>query len=236
MPEPILTLTGVASGYGDVEILHGVDLVVPEASIVCVLGRNGVGKTTLLKTLMGRLPTKAGRIVLAGVDMTKEPTHKRACAGLGYVPQGREVFPFMTVEENIRLATLSCPGGTSVLPEKIFDYFPGLTSMLRRKAGVLSGGQQQQLALARALASRPKLLVLDEPTEGIQPNIAAEIEEIVMRLHRDEHMAVLLVEQKIGFARRVATHYSILEKGIVASAGPIALLEDGLVRRYLEVA
>jgi urea transport system ATP-binding protein len=199
-----------------------------------VLGRNGVGKTTLLKCLAGLLPVKSGSISFDGRDVTRLAPHERARLGLGYVPQGREIFPRLTVEENLRLGLATCPRGTPI-PARIFEMFPVLSDMLQRRGGDLSGGQQQQLAIGRALAMGPKLLVLDEPTEGIQPSIIKDIERAIRRLADEGEMAILLVEQYYDFARSLANRYVVLSRGEVIKAGRGEDMEKDGVRDCLTV-
>jgi urea transport system ATP-binding protein len=221
--------------YGGSHTLWDIDLSVPAGSLVCVMGRNGMGKTTLLKCIMGLLPAASGSITFDGVDLLKRPAEERARIGIGYVPQGREIFSHLTVEENLRVGLGVRKNGAKVIPPRIFDLFPVLKKMLNRRGGDLSGGQQQQLAIGRALVLEPKLLILDEPTEGIQPNIVHEIGEIVLRLNKQEGLAVLLVEQKLPFARRVASEFCILSNGRRVVAGTIRELTDEVVRAHLSV-
>lgn len=238
-PQPAdhaLVLAGVFSGYGGTTVLRDVSLSVAAGGITCILGRNGVGKSTLMKTIMGLLPLQAGTIDGFGTDITRLPTHERARRGIAYVPQGREVFPQLTVEENLRVNRAARCFGEDDIPDDIFVYFPALRPLLRRRAGVLSGGQQQQLALARAMASMPKIMLLDEPTEGLQPNVVSAIQEIIVRLNTDKGISVVLVEQKIGFARRVGSLFHIIEKGTCVASGPMGAFNDGLVRAHLEVS
>ncbi len=218
--------------YGGSHTLWDVDLDVPAGGCVCLMGRNGVGKTTLLKVIMGLLPAASGKIRFAGAELPAGRADARARAGIGYVPQGREIFPSLTVEENLMVGRRAL--GKSDLPEKVLALFPVLKTMLRRRGGDLSGGQQQQLAMGRALALDPKLLILDEPTEGIQPNIVAEIGDVISRLC-DEGVTVLFVEQKLAFARRVARSFVILDRGHAVADGAIGELADDLVRRHLTV-
>ncbi len=199
------------------------------------MGRNGVGKTTLLKCLMGLLPARAGRLGFNGRDITRDNPEQRARIGIGYVPQGREIFAQLTVEENLRIGLGARSDGVREIPPRIFELFPVLKDMLQRRGGDLSGGQQQQLAIGRALAIKPRLLILDEPTEGIQPNIVREIGDILLRLNREEGLTVLLVEQKLAFARRIAQHFSLLEKGRVVAAGAMRDLNEDLIHRHLAV-
>lgn len=212
-----------------------VDLSVPAGSLVCVMGRNGMGKTTLLKCIMGLLPASSGSINFDGAELVKRPPHERARIGIGYVPQGRDIFPHLTVEENLRIGLGVRKNGARSIPERVFELFPALRKMLNRQGGDLSGGQQQQLAIGRSLVLEPKLLILDEPTEGIQPNIVHEIGEIVLRLNREAGLTVLLVEQKLPFARRVASEFCILDRGRRVAAGAIGELTDEVVRAHLSV-
>jgi urea transport system ATP-binding protein len=221
--------------YGGSHTLWDVDLDVPPGSRTCLMGRNGMGKTTLLKCIMGLLPADSGAIRFEGADLCALPAEARARLGIGYVPQGREIFPQLTVEENLRVALGIRKDGPKVVPPLIFELFPVLGQMLRRRGGDLSGGQQQQLAIGRALVLEPKLLILDEPTEGIQPNIAHEIGDILLRLNREAHVTILLVEQKLPFARRIASEFHILGKGRCVAGGVIGDLTDDVVREYLSV-
>jgi urea transport system ATP-binding protein len=197
------------------------------------MGRNGVGKTTVLKTIMGLLPAASGEIRFDGRRIDGEATERRARGGIGYVPQGREIFPLLSVEENLRIARAAI--GRRDIPEIVHDLFPVLHEMRHRRGGDLSGGQQQQLAIGRALCLEPSLLMLDEPTEGIQPNIVREIGDIIRRLNREQGLTVLLVEQKLPFARRTADTFAILDRGRSVAAGIMGELDDSLVRRYLTV-
>ena len=199
------------------------------------MGRNGMGKTTLLKCIMGLLPATSGEIMFGGTNLRRMSAESRARLGIGYVPQGREIFPQLTVEENLRVGLAVRKNGARTIPEKIFELFPVLKQMLRRRGGDLSGGQQQQLAIGRALVLEPTLLILDEPTEGIQPNIVHEIGDIILALNRDAGLTVLLVEQKLPFARRVASQFCILEKGRGVAGGSIDALTDDIVRAHLSV-
>jgi urea transport system ATP-binding protein len=221
--------------YGGSHTLWDVDVAVPAGSRMCLMGRNGMGKTTLLKCIMGLQPVKSGSMKFDGSDLGKCRAEQRAKLGIGYVPQGREIFSHLTVEENLRVGLGVRKGGPSKIPSRIFDLFPVLKKMLNRRGGDLSGGQQQQLAIGRALVLEPKLLILDEPTEGIQPNIVHEIGDIVLRLNQEEGLTVLLVEQKLPFARRVASDFCILDKGRRVAAGVIGELTDQVVRDHLSV-
>ena len=229
----MLTVERLDVAYGESQVVWSVDLDVPAKSVVCLMGRNGVGKTTLLKTVMGLLPARGGRIMFDGADVTRWPSDRRARGGIGYVPQGREIFPHLTVEENLRMALLGCGRAGGI--DDALDLFPALKSLLRRKGGVLSGGEQQQLAIGRALLTKPKVLMLDEPTEGIQPNIVMEIEDAIRRIARDLGLAVLLVEQYLDFAERLADAYVIMAKGAVVAAGVTSELRLETVKHHLSV-
>jgi len=209
-------------------------MVVPAGSCTCLMGRNGMGKTTLLRCIMGLASGSSGRILFEGQDLSKLPAEERAHARIGYVPQGREIFSQLSVEENLKIGLAARKPRRRSLPPHLFEMFPVLKTMLRRRGGDLSGGQQQ-LAIARALVLDPKLLILDEPTEGIQPNIVAAIGDVIQRLNRETQLTVLLVEQKLPFARRVATDLRVLDKGRLVVSGKIAELTDELVRAHLTV-
>jgi len=230
----VLSVSGLNQFYGESHTLWDVSLDVPEGECVCVMGRNGVGKTTLLKSIMGLLPVKSGAITLGGRDITPMRAEERSRSGIGFVPQGREIFGQLTVEENLRVG-LAARGGGQAIPESVFRWFPVLKDMLGRRGGDLSGGQQQQLALGRALVIEPKVIILDEPTEGIQPNIVQQIGDIVEKLRKEEGITVLLVEQKLPFARRLAQRFCILDKGRSVASGPMTDLSDQLVAEYLTV-
>jgi len=231
----MLEVKGLNQYYGGSHTLWDVDLTVPAGSRLCVMGRNGMGKTTLLKCVMGLLEASTGSIRFDGVDLRKCPAEQRARLGIGYVPQGREIFSHLTVEENLRVGMGARRRRSRTIPDRVFQLFPALKQMLKRRGGDLSGGQQQQLAIGRALVLEPKLLILDEPTEGIQPNIVHEIGDIVLRLNKEEGLTVLLVEQKLPFARRVAREFCILDKGRRVAAGSIEELTDEAVQAYLSV-
>lgn len=231
----MLTVQSVNQFYGESHILWDMSLQVPSGSCTCLMGRNGVGKTTLLKAIMGLLPIRNGSIQLQHTDLPRLPAHQRAQLGIGYVPQGRDIFPQLTVEENLLVALSTRRDKVRQIPARIFELFPVLKSMLGRRGGDLSGGQQQQLAIGRALALDPKLLILDEPTEGIQPNIVQEIGQVIQRLNREENLTVLLVEQKLPFARRYASNFCIMEKGRAVANGAIDQLNDTLVQQHLAV-
>jgi len=229
----MLSISGLDVAYGQSQVLWGVDLEVRAGELVCLMGRNGVGKTTLLKTAIGLLPARGGCLTFDGSDITTWPPDRRARAGIGYVPQGREIFPHLSVEENLRMALLGC-GRAASLDEPL-ALFPALKPLLARKGGVLSGGEQQMLAIGRALLTKPKLLMLDEPTEGIQPSIILEIEEALRRIKVELKLAVLLVEQYLDFAERLADKYVIMAKGAVVASGATRDLRPEMVRQHLAV-
>jgi urea transport system ATP-binding protein len=229
----MLTVSRLNQSYGGSHILWDIDLTVKEGSRTCLMGRNGTGKTTLLKCVMGLIRGSSGTITFKAGGLNALPAEARARLGIGYVPQGREIFPQLTVEENLQvgLGVSKAPA----IPPRIFKLFPVLKKMRMRRGGDLSGGQQQQLAIGRALVLNPTLLILDEPTEGIQPNVVHEIGDVLLRLNRDEGLTILLVEQKLPFARRVASDFSVLEKGRVVASGPIDGLTDDVVKNHLTV-
>ena len=229
----MLSVSRLDVAYGQSQVLWNVDLDVRAGELVCLMGRNGVGKTTLLKTAMGLLPARRGRVSFDGTEITGWSPDRRARAGIGYVPQGREIFPRLTVEENLRMALLGT-GRATALDEPL-ELFPALAPLLRRQGGVLSGGEQQMLAIGRALLTKPKLLMLDEPTEGIQPSIILEIEEALRRIKRELGLAILLVEQYLDFAERLADKYVIMAKGAVVASGAARDLRVETVRRHLAV-
>jgi len=231
----LLSVKGLNQSYGGSHTLWDIDLDVQPGSCMCLMGRNGMGKTTLLKCVMGLIPVASGEITFAGTDLRAVPVESRARLGIGYVPQGREIFPQLTVEENLAVGLAARPNRRRTIPSQVFDLFPVLKQMLRRRGGDLSGGQQQQLAIGRALVLEPKLLILDEPTEGLQPNIVHEIGDIIIKLNREAGVTVMLVEQKLPFARRVASEFSILENGRCVAGGSIEELSDDVVREHLTV-
>ncbi|AIF97349.1 MAG TPA: urea ABC transporter ATP-binding subunit UrtE [Alteromonas australica] len=221
--------------YGGSQILWDLNMDIAAGSRTCIMGRNGVGKTTLLKCLMGMLPAASGSITINQQDVTRASIESRANIGVGYVPQGRHIFGQLTVEENLKVS-LNCKRQTSrSLPEDIFEYFPVLKEMLQRRGGDLSGGQQQQLAIARALVLNPNMLILDEPNEGIQPNIVQLIRDVLLRLNKEKGMTIVLVEQKLPFARAVGEQFYLMERGKVVSHGAMPELNDDLVKQYLSV-
>ncbi|MGR9085506.1 MAG: ATP-binding cassette domain-containing protein [Gammaproteobacteria bacterium] len=260
----MLSIKSLDQYYGESHTLWDIGLEVPAGSCVCLLGRNGVGKTTLLKSIMGLVPIRNGSMLLDGIDLTAARAEKRAELGIGYVPQGREIFPLMTVEENLKTGLRAASKvGIRKVPEQVFSIFPVLKQMLKRRGGDLSGGQQQQLAIARAMVLKPRLLILDEPTEGIQPNIVSEIGDVIYRLNRGRGISavkpgadgelrneiheaiaainhelgvtVLLVEQKLPFAHKVADRFFILDRGRGVASGTMNELNEDLVKRYLTV-
>jgi urea transport system ATP-binding protein len=234
----MLVVENLDVAYRRTQVLFGVSMEVPDGGLVCVMGRNGVGKTTLLNTVMGVLKPSAGRITWDGRDITALRPHERIKAGIGYAPQGHPTFPQLTVAENLAVVMESAGGGAGgkAAVDEALDLFPRLKALLGRKAGFLSGGQAQQLALARALVARPRLLVLDEPTEGIQPSIILEIEDAIAQLHTSRGLSILLVEQYVEFALRLADRYVVLDAGeVVASGATSELADDSSVRRLLAV-
>ena len=230
----MLEVEGLNQYYGGSHILRGLAFEARLGEVTVVLGRNGVGKTTLLKSLMGVVPVKTGVVKLDGIDITRASPDERVRRGIGYVPQGREIFNRLTVDENLRMGLASRPRGTAV-PAELFELFPVLGQMIGRRGGDLSGGQQQQLAIGRALASDPKLLILDEPTEGIQPAIIKDIERAIRKLAQRGDMAILLVEQYYDFARDLADRYVVLNRGVVVKSGPGEEMERENVRALLAV-
>ncbi|MCB1864270.1 MAG: urea ABC transporter ATP-binding subunit UrtE [Chromatiales bacterium] len=231
----MLSVSELNQFYGESHTLWDVELEVPDGQCTVLMGRNGVGKTTLLKCIMGLLKVRGGRIAYNDDDLVDVPAERRAGMGIGYVPQGRQIFPLLTVEENLRIGLPARRDGLKAIPDAIFEMFPVLKKMSARRGGDLSGGQQQQLAIGRALVTDPKMLILDEPTEGIQPNIVHEIGDIIRRLNDDLGITVLLVEQKLPFARRVGDRFCIMDRGRNVATGAIGELSDELVHQYLTV-
>jgi urea transport system ATP-binding protein len=221
--------------YGTSHILHEVTLEVGDGELVSVLGRNGAGKTTLLRSITGVNAPSAGRIDLAGADITRMKSHRRNHLGISYVPQGRQIIPDITVAENIQVALLGKGMNGRKVPDFVLDYFPALRDIAGRKGGVLSGGQQQQLAIARALVQEPKLLLLDEPTEGLQPSVVEEIQQIIKRVMRERKLSVLLVEQRLEFVRDITQRFAILDTGRIVAQGGVGDLTDEVVRKHLQV-
>ena len=231
----MLSIKNVNQFYGESHTLWDVNFDIPEGSCICLMGRNGVGKTTLLQSIMGLLPIKSGAIEFNGTTISGKVAEARAKMGIGYVPQGRDIFGQLTVEENLRVGLSVVGSHTQAIPERIFELFPVLKDMLHRRGGDLSGGQQQQLAIGRALTLNPKILLLDEPTEGIQPNIVQQIGDIIIKLNEEENITVLLVEQKLPFARRVGKNFVIMDRGRNVAQGEMDGLSEELVQQYLTV-
>ncbi len=236
----MLTVKSLNQFYGQSHILWNINLEIEQGKCTCLMGRNGVGKTTLLKCLMGELKVQSGSIFFQeteqqGTELTTQAMEQRSRLGIGYVPQGRQIFPLLSVEENLRIGLSARSDGEKKIPGGIYELFPVLKEMLDRRGGDLSGGQQQQLAIGRALVLNPKLLILDEPTEGIQPNIVIEIGEIIKKLNRELGLTVLLVEQKLPFVRKVADNFYIIDRGSNQASGSIAELSSDLVKQYLTV-
>ena len=230
----MLAVTNLNQFYGGSHILRDLSFEVPAGKVTALLGRNGVGKTTLLRTLMGLIPAKTGSVRFGALDLTTVKPYERVRAGIGYVPQGREIFPRLTVEENLRMGLATRPRRAAV-PARVYEMFPVLRQMLRRRGGDLSGGQQQQLAIGRALAAGPKLLILDEPTEGIQPSIIKDIERAIRSLAETGEMAILLVEQYYDFARSLANQYLVMERGEIVKRGAGADMDRDGVKQLLAV-
>lgn len=231
----MLQVQQVDAYYGDSLILHDVSLEVPSEQVVCLLGRNGVGKTTFMKTLMGLVPARQGTINFDDENITEYRTSQRAKSGLGYVPQGRGIFPYLSVYENLLMGFEMTGQIESAALDEMYSLFPVLKEMRHRVAGTLSGGQQQQLAIARALVGRPKMLLLDEPTEGIQPSIMQEIEEVILTLQARGNISILVVEQFLDFALGVADYFYIMETGTIVQEGPVETFTDEIAKTYLAV-
>jgi urea transport system ATP-binding protein len=221
--------------YGASQALRGISLTAEKAAVTCVLGRNGVGKTSLLRAIAGQHPVKQGKIIWEDEDITSRAPYERAARGIAFVPQGREIFPLLTVEENLRTGFAALPRSLRHVPDEIFDLFPVLRDMLGRRGGDLSGGQQQQLAIARALVTRPRLLVLDEPTEGIQPSIIKDIGHVIRLLVNRGDMAILLVEQYFDFAQELADTYAVMDRGEIVASGRGGDMEEADVRGRIAV-
>lgn len=231
----MLSLTNINSFYGASHILHDFSLTAPEQEILAVVGRNGVGKTTLLKTIMGLTDKCTGELVLGGGDIGAKSTFERARAGIGYVPQGRQIIPDFTIRENIQMGGFAAKRGMGSVPDIVAELFPYLIENLDRPGGVLSGGQQQQLAIARALAMEPSVLLMDEPTEGIQPNIVEQIEQTIIHLNKVVGLTIILVEQNVRFAREAANTFAMIENGRVVEAGPASGLTDEIISRHMTI-
>jgi urea transport system ATP-binding protein len=221
--------------YGGSHTLRGASLDVPTGTCTCVMGRNGVGKTTMLKAIMGLIPVQSGSVRFEDHELVGLDASERARVGIGYVPQGRDIFPELTVEENLMVGVLGRRGGKRSIPDIVHRLFPGLRAMMRRRGGNLSGGQQQQLAIARALTLEPRCVLLDEPTEGIQPSIVHELGEVIRQLYAVENVSILLVEQKLPFARRVAERFFLMDRGAFVASGKMDALSDDLVKKHLAV-
>jgi urea transport system ATP-binding protein len=231
----MLQIDNLSFSYGAVKAIDNVSMTIPAAQVTCIMGRNGVGKTTLLKNVMGLVKSAAGSVRLNDSDLTKYPANKRARQGIALVPQGRQIFPRLTVEENLRVGLQARNDNLKIIPEEVLDLFPILKTMSKRMGGDLSGGQQQQLALARALVSDPKVLLLDEPTEGIQPNIIQQIGEVLKKLVALKSMTILLVEQYLDFVREIAAQFYIMDRGRIVAHGPTTDLSTEIVHRHLSV-
>lgn len=231
----MLTINRLNQFYGQSHTLWDIDLEVSKGRCTCLMGRNGVGKTTLLDCIMGSHPLASGEMKYQNLELHKMSIEQRARTGIGYVPQGRQIFPLLSVEENLLIGLPARPDKARSIPEFIYELFPVLYEMRHRRGGDLSGGQQQQLAIGRALVIDPKLLILDEPTEGIQPNIVAEIGDVIKKLNQEMGMTVLLVEQKLHFVKKVADQFCILDRGRRVAAGQVSELSDELIKEYLTV-
>lgn len=231
----MLQIKNLNQFYGESHTLWDINIDIKQGDCVCLMGRNGVGKTTLLKSIMGLLDTSDGSIDFDGIKLTNKDASVRACSGIGYVPQGREIFPQLTVEENLKIGFFARKEKIREIPEHIFGMFPVLKQMLNRRGGDLSGGQQQQLAIGRALVLDPKLLILDEPTEGIQPNIVSEIGDVILKLNKEHGITVLIVEQKLLFARRVGSRFIVMDRGRCVVEGEMEELSEDIIQQYLTV-
>jgi urea transport system ATP-binding protein len=231
----MLTLSNLQASIGGSRILRGVSIEVPPKKVFCLMGRNGVGKTSTLKAIVGLLKANAGHVTFNGAEITRLSPEERARRGIGYVPQGREIFPHLTVEENLHIGCVARGLKANGQLDRVFSLFPILREFLPRKGGMLSGGQQQQLAIGRALLTEPKLLILDEPTEGIQPNIIDQIGDAIKLLRSEGKMSILLVEQYLDFCKELADDFAIMDRGAVVAAGPVAGLTDDVVKAHLTV-
>jgi urea transport system ATP-binding protein len=231
----MLAIENLSFSYGMVQALRDVTMTMAPGRITCVMGRNGVGKTTLMKTMMGLLRQTAGTVTLGDKDLTKLPANRRARSGLALVPQGRQIFPKLTIEENLRIGLEARPSGRRVIPGEVYEMFPVLKQMSKRMGGDLSGGQQQQLAIARALVGDPKVLLLDEPTEGIQPNIIQQIGQVLRQLVEQRGMTIVLVEQYLDFVREFGQYFYIMNRGRVVAEGETAQLTGDMVHQHLSV-
>ena len=232
---PLLELNNVTAGYGQTPVLFNVDMSINKGDMVCLLGRNGVGKTTLLRSIIGLNKLSKGSLTFDEKNITDFPTYKRSRYGIAYIPQGREIIPYLSVLDNLKLGFSASGMKSRRIHSEIFDFFPMLKQHLSRQGGLLSGGQQQQLAIARGLMCNPKIMLLDEPTEGIQPSIVQEIEDTLKRINQEKGITVIVVEQKIDFARQLARKFYIMDKGSIVAKGKTTQLSDDLVHRYLTV-
>jgi urea transport system ATP-binding protein len=231
----LLEIKNLNFSYGEVQALRDIDLSIPEKSVACVMGRNGVGKTTLMRNIAGLEKPSSGEMTLGDTQLSSLPSYKRATAGIGYVPQGRMIFPKLTVEENLLIGLAGGGNQGTGIFEEIYELFPVLNEMKARRGGDLSGGQQQQLAIGRALATDPKLLILDEPTEGIQPNIIQQIGKVLQHLVTAKNMTILIVEQYLDFVREFTNHFFIMTRGQIVADGETQNLSEDLVHKYLHV-
>lgn len=230
-----LSISTIDTFYGTSHILHGVSLDVGDGELVSILGRNGAGKTTLLRSITGVNPPRSGSILFDSIDITHLKSHHRTHLGISYVPQGRQIIPDITVAENIKVALLGVEKKAHKVPDLVFEYFPALTDLVDRRGGVLSGGQQQQLAIARALVQQPKLLLMDEPTEGLQPSVVEEIQQIIGRIHAENDCTILLVEQNLDFVRDVTKRFAVMEDGQILKQGDIGELDETVIHSHLLV-
>ncbi len=235
MSMSLLELNKVTAGYGQTPVLFNVDMTINEGDMVCLLGRNGVGKTTLLRSIIGLNKISQGSLTFNSKNITKIPTYKRSRYGIAYIPQGREIIPYLSVLDNLKLGFTASGKKSKRIPLEIFEFFPMLREHLSRQGGLLSGGQQQQLAIARGLMCNPKIMLLDEPTEGIQPSIVQEIEATLRRINQEKGITVIVVEQKIDFARQLAQKFFIMDKGSIVAKGDTKELTDDIVHQYLAV-
>lgn len=231
----MLTIKDLNQFYNESHTLWDINVTIQQGSCVCLMGRNGVGKTTFLKSIMGLVPIRSGEIIFGDKSLSAKPAESRARSGIGYVPQGRDIFPLLTVEENLKIGLGSRRDKVRRIPDKIYDLFPVLKQMRQRRGGDLSGGQQQQLAIGRALSLDPDLLILDEPTEGIQPNIVQQIADVILHLNQQEGLTVLLVEQKLPFARKVGQEFIIMDRGKTVANGEMSALDSSVISQYLTV-
>ncbi|MFL0805474.1 MAG: urea ABC transporter ATP-binding subunit UrtE [Agarilytica sp.] len=231
----MISINKINQSYGSSQILWDLDLQIEQGACICLMGRNGVGKTTFLKALMGLLPISSGEMFFNDQPLHNMSVESRAYMGIGYVPQGRDIFPLLTVEENLRVGLAGRKDGVTEIPEKVYELFPVLKEMLGRRGGDLSGGQQQQLAIGRALVTDPKVLILDEPNEGIQPNIVKQIGDVIIKLNKEDGLTVILVEQKLGFAKKVGEHFYLMEKGRIVANDKMDNLSEALIKQHLAV-